>query len=228
MIRGSETASFISIRRAPGSEAHPGVERISRDEKVVDGAAALNVALGPPRPLRIHAPFPRAVVGGIRVDEQAGGAAPLSGERLEAAIAVWHRVANERDPSADVDSAGRERVIVGRIAAARIDDGRGDISRRGVRVVGDAGLLLRDLCVLVPVDRIFAHGRAPGDGRRHFHTHFDRVGQQDLVRRDLDLLEPIRRELISRPFGELAITWSAGKMRQGREMFVEGADPFGG
>ena len=85
------------------------------------------------------------------------------------------------------------------------------------------------ICVyLVPVDRIFAHRRAPGDRRRHFHTHFDRVGQQDLVGRDLDLLEPIRRELISRPFGELAITWSAGKMRQGREMFVEGADPFGG
>ena len=48
-----------SIRRAPGSRRPAGRQRIARHEEVVDDAAALDVAVGSPRAVRIHVALAR-------------------------------------------------------------------------------------------------------------------------------------------------------------------------
>ena len=53
MIAGSETASARSMRRAPGTDAQPGVRGSPRHDEVVHDAAALDVAVRSPRSLRI-------------------------------------------------------------------------------------------------------------------------------------------------------------------------------
>ena len=57
------------------------------------------------------------------------------GQRLEPAIAVRHRVADEHDLALDVDAVRCEPVVVFRVAAGRVDDRRVDFARLRVRVV---------------------------------------------------------------------------------------------
>ena len=120
MIFGSETASAALIRACAGHGRPARRQRIARDAKVVDDAAALDVAVGPPRALRIDLALLEAIVGGIGVDEDAGGAALLGGQRLETAVAVRHRVADEDDLALHIDAALGEPVVVRRVAAAGV------------------------------------------------------------------------------------------------------------
>src|SRR5207247_597706 len=80
---------------AAGQRGPAGGQRIARHEEVVHDAAALNVALGSPRSIRIRLPLLEPIVCRIGVDQDAGGAAPLGRQRLEAAIAVRHRIPHQ-------------------------------------------------------------------------------------------------------------------------------------
>ncbi len=191
----------------------PGRERVAGHHEVVHDAAALDVALRSPGTFRVHRPLARAVVFRIGIDQDPGGASLLRRQGLEAAIAVRHRVADERDLAADVDAAAGKGVVVGRIAAARVDDRRGDFAGRRVRVIRKPGLLRRDLRVRIFRDRILAHRRAPGGRRRHLDDDFLGPRQQDFVGRDLDALEAELDEPIARVKRQLAIAIGSGDVR---------------
>jgi hypothetical protein len=116
------------------------IGRIARHAKVVDDASALNVALGTPRSVRIGRAFLEAIVGRVGVDQDAGGTALFRRQRLETTIAVRDRIAHEHDLAPDVDAALREPVVVVRVPAAGVNEWRGDIARRRIRVIRDAGV----------------------------------------------------------------------------------------
>ena len=135
MIFGSETASAALDPPGARDRRPARRQRIAGHAEVVDDAAALDVALRSPRSVRIGRAFPEAVVRGIGIDQDAGRAVLLRRQRLEAAIAVRHRVADQHDLAFDVDAVLREPVVVGRVAAAGVDDRRGDVAGRRVGVV---------------------------------------------------------------------------------------------
>jgi hypothetical protein len=86
------------------------------------------MALRSPRAVRIHLAFPIPVVGGIGIDKDAGGAALLRRQGLEAAIAVRDRVADERDLAAHIDALLCEPLVVSGVAAAGEHDLGGDVA----------------------------------------------------------------------------------------------------
>ena len=97
-------------------------QRIARHAEVVDDAAALDVAFRSPRAVGIGLALLEPIVCRIGVDEEARCAALLGRERLESAIAVRHRVPHEHDLALHVDAVAGQPVVVGRVAAAGIDD----------------------------------------------------------------------------------------------------------
>ena len=76
MIFGADAACSMGIRFAPGTEAQPGVSEFG----------------------------PVAVLGGIGIDQQPGGAVPLGRQRLEAAVAVGIRIAHDHDLAFHADA----------------------------------------------------------------------------------------------------------------------------
>ena len=119
MIFGSDDRVRRRDPLRAGHRCPAGRERIARHAEVVDDAAALDVAVGPPRTVRVGLAFLEAVFRGIGVDEDARRAALFRRERLEAAIAVRHRVADQDDLAAHVDAVIGEPGVVGRVAAVR-------------------------------------------------------------------------------------------------------------
>ena len=154
---------------------------------------------GPHGPFGIHRALAGAVVGRIGIDQDPGGAALLRRQRLEAAVAVRHRVADEHDLAAHVDAAAGERVVVRRIAAARVDDRRGDVAGRGVGVIRQARPSpAGSACTDRPESDPRASTRATRDGAVISTIDFLRPRQQHFVGRDLDALEAELDEPIAR------------------------------
>ena len=175
------------------------------------------MALGTPRTVRIHLPLLEPVVGRIGVDEDAGGAALFGGERLEAAIAVRHRVADQRDFSAHVDAVRGEPVVVRRVAAVRVDDRRRHVARRRVCVVRDADVSRRER---IAVDRFLFQRRVESFGRDQVDGDLSRIRQQDFVLGDLDLVEPVLAPPFANPVGEHPIARRPGDVRLGGQVRV--------
>jgi hypothetical protein len=107
----------------------PGCQRIARNDVVIDDAATLDSAVGTPRSIGIWFPPHGSLIGGIRVHENSHGTSLLGGQRLESAVAVWRRIANEDDASTNVDALGRQPLVLCRFAGARIQHRCGDVSR---------------------------------------------------------------------------------------------------
>ena len=202
-----------------------GRQRVAGHEEVVHDAAALDVALGPPRTLRVHLAFHVPVVRGIGIDQDSCGAALLSGQRLESTVAVGHRVAHQRDLAAHVNPARREPVVLGRVAAAGVDDRRGDVARGRVGVVRKTGFLDADLRVRITRNRVLAHRRAPCFRRRQLHGHFFGPRQEHFVGGDRDLVESEVPKAVARPLGQLAIAIGAREVRLCREETMRVENP---
>jgi len=69
--------------------------RIARNDVIVSDCAALDVTFRAPGAIGENFSFRVAIFRGIGINEQCGGAFMLGGERLEAAIAVRVRIADE-------------------------------------------------------------------------------------------------------------------------------------
>ena len=143
MILGMATASLAGIRFAPGTDAHPGVSGSPGTRKSKGMPPRWMWLSGPHGSVRIRLPLLVPIVRRIRVDEDAREPTLLRGERLEAAVAVGHRVANQRDFAPEVDALRGQPVVVLGIAAARVHDRRRDFTRRREGVVGEARVLAR-------------------------------------------------------------------------------------
>ena len=200
-------------------------QRIARHAEIVDDSAALNVALGPPRPVRIGLSFLEPIVSGIGINQDAGRTALFGGERLEPPIAVRHGVPHQRDLALDIDAVFGEPGVVLRIAAACIDDRGGDVARRGVRVIRGPDVVRRKR---IAGDGIFPERRVPRfhpparAGAGHLDAHVDRVGQEDAMLDDFDLLESVLAPAVADPVGQHAIA------RRPRDMRLGGQDGVGG
>ena len=224
MIRGSDSASLAvdstcALDRRPSRR-----QRIARDHEVVDNASTLDVARRSPRSVRIHLALRLAVVGRIRINENAGSAALLRRQRFESAIAVRDGVAHEGYPSSDVDPLRLQPVVVGRIPRSRIDDIRRDVARRGIGVVGKSDLVGRRLGIRIPLDRILTHGCAPGTRGGHFHAHLEWPRQQHFVSRYLHIFETRFGKAGGGPVSKLLVSRRAGDMRLRREKRVRLTD----
>ena len=139
----------------------------------------------------------------------------LRRQRLEPAIAVGHRVAHERNLALDVDALRGEPVVIGRIAAASVDEWSGHLARRRVRVMRNAhiGASRRGIAV----NRIFLQRERLRDRRSQSHRDFFRIGQQHFVLDDLDLVEAVASPFVPHPFGQFAIAWRTGDVRLARQ-----------
>ena len=213
-LLGGHTAS-ASDRRPPGRQ------RIARDHEVVRDAAGLDVAFVAPRAVGIDRAPGGAVLGRVGVDQHRRRAPPLGRQRLEAAIAVRDRVADQHDPAADVDALGVEPVVVLGVAAGRVHDGRLDGARPRVRVVVEQGRL----GVGVARNGVFGETGLPAS---HGQRHRRRVGQQHLVLDDLDRVEPVLLPQVAQPFGQVPVPVRAGDVRLIGEIAVVIACPVRG
>ncbi len=119
-------------RREPpraGCRCPPRSQRVAGRKEVVGDPTALDATFRPPGAIRIGLALLAAIEGRIAVHEDAGSAARLCRQRLEAAIAIGHRVAHEHDFSAHVDALRVQPVVVGRLAITGEDDGSCDVTR---------------------------------------------------------------------------------------------------
>jgi len=80
------------------------------------------MTLRAPRAIGENFSFRVAIFRGIGINEQSDGAFTLRGERLEAAIAVGIRIADESDFAFHADAIFPKEIVIFGIAAVRVDD----------------------------------------------------------------------------------------------------------
>ncbi len=212
---------------APGNRSPSRRKRIARNHEVVRDGAALNVRLRAPRAVGKDFALLVAVFCGVRVNEQCGYAHALRRERLESAVAVRIRVADEHDLALHVDALLAQQFVVFRIAAVGVYHwrryfaaaGEADPCRRdiGIRSVGiDLVWLFAQDCAVY-----FFGATISSDGR-------DRPRSQHVVLPDDDVFQPLLLPLLSDVLGNLIVSLGAGRMRHRSEVAVVVADVLGG
>ena len=143
MTFGTDTASAIGIRRAPAVDAQPGVSGSPGTMKSYAIPPRWMWLAGPHGPFGNTSPLHIAVLLRIRIDDHRRRAFALGGQRLESAVAVRVRVADDDDLPFRIDAVLAEHVVVGRIAAVGVDHRRGDVARGGERQPRTADVALR-------------------------------------------------------------------------------------
>ena len=212
----------------PGRRCPSRSQRVAGRKEVVGDPTALDATLRPPGAIRIGLALLAAIEGRIAVHENAGSAAHFCRQRLEAAIAIGHRVVHEHDFSAHVDALRVQPVVVGRLTVAGEDDGSCDVTRRRVCMVGNSRIRVRRLRVGIGGCWFFAHRRAPRSRRSHLHRDLLWPRQQDLVRRDLGISQAGPTKLVASPLGQLSIAFRSRGMRLSGEQAMRVANGIGG
>jgi len=125
-----------------GDRCPAGRGGIAGNDVIVSDRAALNVTFRAPGAIGENFSFRVAIFRGIGINEQSGRAFPFGGERLEAAIAVGIRIADENDLALYADTVFPKKIVVFGIAAVRVDDFGADVARCGIAKVraGDGGV----------------------------------------------------------------------------------------
>ena len=189
MMVGTDTRLLLADSVRARRRGPPRGERIARDDVVVRDAATLEMAVGPPRSLREDLTPRVAVLHRVGVDDDAGRAFPLRGQRLEPAIAVRIRVADDDDFALRIDTGRAQPIVVLGVAAVGVDDRRGDVTGRGERQPRLADVLVRRVGILLV--GLFLQRRHVASWRHHLHPHLARVRRQDVVAVNRHVLEAL-------------------------------------
>src|ERR1700733_227798 len=113
---------------------NPGCQRIAGMYRHVHNGTALDSLPWSVRPLRVNVALKIAVVPWVRVDQAPDRSMLVSDLRLDSAPAS--AVASNYDFAFNVDTEFRQLLIVRRHAIVYIDQIRGDVAVRGIRVIG--------------------------------------------------------------------------------------------
>src|SRR5207302_3784118 len=93
---------------------------ISRDDVIVSDRTTLNVTFRAPGAVGENFSFRVSVFGRIGIDEQCRDSFSLGRERLEAAITVGIRIADENDLALYADTVFSKEIVIFGIAAMRV------------------------------------------------------------------------------------------------------------
>ncbi len=203
-----------------GDGSPTGSRGITRNNVIVGYRAALNVTLRAPRAIGENFAMCVAVVGRIGINEQGSRVFPFRGERLEAAITVGIRIADENDFALYADAIFPKQIVILRIAAVRVDNFGGDVAGCGIAKVGagDSGIFR----VGISVVSIFPQRRGELDRRGHFEGDAARARVQNIVAAQRDVFPSLLAPFASDEVSKLVIAIGSRGMRFGGE----GAVPF--
>ncbi len=188
-------------------------ERLALAEPVVEDRAPLDVRIRAPGAVRVHRAQARAVLGGIRVDDRARGAAPLGLVHLVAAVRIGVRVPHQHDLALQVDAHAVEELEVLGAAAVRVHDLGAHLSRGRIAVVRHLRRVVVELRVLVGRVGVFGEvehlvDRLPDGERRGL-----REAEQ---RRELvvaDLVQAVFAETVAHVLGDRVVPRRARQVR---------------
>ncbi len=217
-IRGVDPPRPVDRRPARG-------QRIAGHDVVVGDAATLQVAGRSPRTLGEHLAPVGAVFGRIGVDDHRRRALAFGGERLEAAVAVGIRVADDDDLARRIDAVLAQQRVVGRVAAVGVDDRRGHVARRREGRPGAADRRLRRVRILGV--GVLAQRRHVVARRHHFDLDAPRVRRQHVVTADGHVFEPLRPPLVGDVLGDLPGARRGRDVRLAREVAMPALDRSG-
>ena len=194
-----------------GNRSPAGRLWIAGDHEVIRDRAALDVIFGTPRAVGIDFAFLVSVFLRIAVDEHRGRALALGGERFESAIAVGIRIADEDDLAFDADAVLAQQLVIFRIAAVRVDDGRSDVSgdRHAQPRAADRGILR----VIVAGKRRFAENGLIVRGSDHLQRCALGIGAVDVVAMDDDVFEALLLPFVGDVVGEFVVALRSGDVR---------------
>ena len=112
----------------PWDRGPAGCGGIAGNDVIVSYRAALNVTFRTPRAIGENLSFRVAIFRWVGINEQSGRAFTLGGERLEAAIAVRIRIADENDLAFHADVISPQEIVIFRIAAVCVDHFGGHVA----------------------------------------------------------------------------------------------------